>query len=149
MRATVLTILALFYSGSLNAATPIPQKVSFYNDIMPVLAKSGCNAGGCHGNKNGKGGFKLSLRGQDPDIDYDTLTRDLAGRRANLLDPDRSLILLKPTTQIPHEGGVRFRTDSLEYRILRAWIDAGQPRDGATTPRLQKLEVTPSSRVLI
>src|ERR1043165_9617726 len=85
--------------------------VSFRNDVMAVFAKAGRNAGACHGNKNGKGGFKLSLRGQDPDVDYATLTRDLLARRTNPLVPDRSLILLKATAQIPHEGGLRFRTD--------------------------------------
>jgi len=88
---------------------------------MAVLAKAGCNAGTCHGNKNGKGGLKLSLRGQDPEVDYYTLTRDLFALRANAFDPEQSLILLKPTTQIPHEGGVRFKKDSEEYGILRRW----------------------------
>src|SRR3954466_4155755 len=140
MRATVLTILSVVLCSVWSrAATPSPEKVSFYNDIMPVLAKSGCNAGGCHGNKNGKGGFKLSLRGQDPDIDYATLTRDLFARRTNPLDPDRSLILLKPTAQIAHEGGLRFRTDSAEYAILRNWIEAGTPWDSPATPTLTRL----------
>src|SRR5438093_4751623 len=93
-------------------------EVSFANDVMAVLSKAGCNAGACHGNKSGKGGFKLSLRGQDPAADYNTLTRELFGRRTNPTDPDRSLILLKPTTQLPHEGGLRFKPDSLEYQIL-------------------------------
>src|SRR5947209_14926952 len=109
------------------AAPGVP--VSFRNEVMPILSKAGCNAGACHGNKSGKGGFKLSLRGQDPDADHATLTRDLFARRTNPLDPDRSLLLLKATAQLPHEGGQRFKADSLEYRLLRQWIDAGQPRD--------------------
>src|SRR5947209_3238705 len=108
-----------------------PRGVSFRNDVMAVLSKSGCNAGACHGNKNGKGGFKLSLRGQDPDLDYDALTRDLFARRVDPLEPDRSLMLLKPTARIAHEGGQRFRTDSKEYHILRQWIEHGTPRDSA------------------
>ena len=47
-------------------------EVSFRNDVMAVLSRAGCNAGACHGNKNGKGGFKLSLRGQYPEQDFDT-----------------------------------------------------------------------------
>ncbi len=123
-------------------------KVSFKNDVMAVLANSGCNAGACHGNKSGKGGFKLSLRGQDPDADYDALTRDLFARRTNPLDPDQSLMLLKATGRIPHEGGARFTRDSQEYRLIRGWIDAGVPRDPAGTPAMQKLQVTPSGIVL-
>src|SRR5947209_17849142 len=79
--------------------------VSFRNDVMAVLSKAGCSAGTCHGNKNGKGGFKLSLRGQEPDVDYVTLTRDLFARRIDPMEPQQSLILLKPTTQVAHEGG--------------------------------------------
>src|SRR6059036_790697 len=104
-------------------------EVSFRNDVMAVLSKAGCNAGTCHGNKGGKGGFKLSLRGQDPDIDYVTLTRDLFARRINPLEPEQSLILLKPTTQIAHEGGLRFAKGSQEFQILRRWIADGMPND--------------------
>jgi len=126
-----------------------PREVSFRNDVMAVISKAGCNAGACHGNKNGKGGFKLSLRGQDPDLDYEALTRDFFARRVDPLEPDKSLILLKPTTQLAHEGGLRFRIDSLEYRIFRSWIARGTPRDSLTTPAFVRLEVTPAEKVLI
>src|ERR671917_569443 len=70
-----------------NAVAP-----SFRNDVTAVLSKAGCNAGACHGNKSGKGGFKLSLRGQDPDADFQALTRELFGRRVDTFAPDQSLI---------------------------------------------------------
>src|SRR5438045_8032722 len=98
-----------------------PKTVSFRNDVIAVLSKAGCNAGTCHGNKNGKGGFKLSLRGQDPDIDYVTLTRGLFGLRVNAFDAEQSLVLLKPTTQVSHDGGLRFKRASEEYKIVRDW----------------------------
>src|SRR5437667_5027440 len=123
--------------------------VSFRSDVMAVLSKAGCSAGTCHGNKNGKGGLKLSVSGQDPDIDYVTLARDLFGRRMNLLEPEQSLILLKPTAQIAHEGGLRFKQDSNEFEILRRWIAAGMPNDLASAPKLERLTVTPSERVLL
>src|SRR3954468_19549873 len=113
MAARFSVILAVFVCVALGvgargdeAAPPVPT--SFDNDVMAVLSKAGCNAGACHGNKSGKGGFKLSLRGQDPDLDHAALTRDVFARRTNLIDPDQSLILLKPTTAVPHEGGLRF-----------------------------------------
>src|SRR5438093_9447133 len=93
-------------------------EVSFANDVMAVLSKAGCNAGACHGNKSGKGGFKLSLRGQDPAEDYESLTRDLFARRIDPIDPDKSLVLLKPTARLAHEGGKRFGTESPEYDVL-------------------------------
>src|SRR4026207_422696 len=87
---------------------------SFRNDVMAVLSKAGCNQGTCHGNANGKNGFKLSLRGEDPAQDSTALTHDAFGRRVNRMDPSTSLILLKATGQVPHEGGRRFDPDSPE-----------------------------------
>jgi asparagine synthase (glutamine-hydrolysing) len=34
--------------------------------VAPIIAQLGCNSGSCHGAKDGKNGFKLSLRGYDP-----------------------------------------------------------------------------------
>jgi len=129
----------------LNAA---PAPVSFRNDVVPVLSKAGCSAGTCHGNKYGKGGFKISLRSQEADFDLIAVTRDAAGRRVNLMDADHSLLLLKATTQVPHEGGLRFKRESEEYRILRDWIAAGCPDDSEKAPKVQRLEVTPLTQVL-
>src|ERR1700742_4670200 len=83
------------------------EPIFFSRDVMAVLSKAGCNAGSCHGNATGKGGFKLSLRGQDPDLDWLALVRDQSGRRVNLLQPENSLILLKATASLAHEGGQR------------------------------------------
>lgn len=124
------------------------ERVSFERDVMAVLSKAGCNMGACHGNQNGKGGFKLSLRGQDPQADFQTLTRDLLGRRANAIDPDSSLILQKPLMAVAHEGGLRFRRDSLEYQLIRDWLTAGLPADASDAPRLKSLHVDPTSAVL-
>ena len=85
-----------------------PFTWSFRNDVIPVLTKMGCNSGACHGALAGKNGFKLTLRGYDPDVDYDTLTRQSLGRRVSLSEPAQSLMLLKPTMAIPHGGGKRF-----------------------------------------
>jgi hypothetical protein len=123
-------------------------RVSFRNDVMAVLSKAGCNAGTCHGNASGKGGFKLSLRGDYPEEDYLALTRDQSGRRINPLAPEQSLILLKPTTALAHEGGKRFPAGSWEYDTLLCWIAAGAPRDPEDSRRLQSIEVTPLRQVL-
>ncbi len=124
-------------------------EVSFRNDVMAVLSKAGCNAGACHGNQNGKGGFKLSLRGEDPNWDYQALTRDMFARRTNPFDPDKSLILLKSTTRLSHEGGLRFRPDSAQYKLLRRWIVAGATDDLAEAPKLVRLEVAPQEAILL
>ena len=122
--------------------------VSFRNDVMAVLSKAGCNAGTCHGNANGKGGFKLSLRGEDPDRDFQRLTHELSGRRLNIADPDRSLLLRKATMDVAHGGGRRFGADADEYRILREWIAAGAVADPAAAPTLESLAVTPREAVV-
>jgi hypothetical protein len=116
---------------------------------MAVLSKAGCNAGGCHGNATGKGGFKLSLRGQDPDLDWLALTRDQAGRRVNLIAPENSLILLKATANLAHEGGQRFPVDSPEYAILLKWLRGGAPDSGKSAPKLTKLDVQIPGHVVI
>ena len=85
---------------------------SYRIDIAPLLSKAGCNMGACHGNLNGKGGFKLSLRGEDPSFDYQSLTHDQSGRRISRIAPESSLVVLKPTGVVPHEGGLRFSRDS-------------------------------------
>jgi len=115
---------------------------------MAVLSKAGCNSGQCHGNANGKAGFKLSLRGEDPEWDYNALTRDMFGRRTNPEDPDQSLVLLKPLTTLAHEGGQRFKIDSLECQILRDWIADGMPPDPPGAPTLERLEVSPAEKIL-
>lgn len=142
--ALASALIALSMSGQAAAETP-----SYATDVMAVLSKAGCNMGVCHGNQNGKGGFRLSLRGQDPQFDWLVLTREQFARRANPLDPDGSLLLLKPTAQVAHQGGRRFRADSAEYRILRQWIAAGMPADPPSAPTLTRLEVTPLEQVVV
>jgi hypothetical protein len=146
-----LVPLALVFveTGGLCPPLARAQEVSFERDVLPVLSRAGCNAGACHGNLNGKGGFKLSLKGEDPAADLATLTRDMLARRTNPHDPDRSLLLLKPTGAVPHEGGVRFSKLSTEYSVLRKWIASGCVPEPADSPRLAKLEVTPASKILV
>ena len=117
---------------------------SFQHDVMAVLSRAGCNMGTCHSNANGKGGFKLSLRGQNPQVDFHTLTRNLGSRRVNTIRPELSLLLKKATMAIPHQGGKRFDKSSKEYRILRSWISHGLQNDEASTPKLQELIATPA-----
>ena len=124
-------------------------EVSFERDVQPLLSRAGCNAGFCHGNLNGKGGFKLSLKGEDPAADLAALTHDMLARRANSHRPAESLLLLKATGRVPHEGGVRFSPSSPEYQILLSWIARGCPADPPGGPTLSRLEVTPASRIVV
>ena len=129
-------------------ATKAPFEWTFKNDVLPVMTKVGCNQGACHGALAGKGGFKLTLRGYDPDADYDTLTRQSLGRRILLSDPSHSLMLLKPTMAIGHGGGQRFKPDSLEYRVISQWIAQGAPAPKESDPTVIGLEVFPAKATL-
>lgn len=146
-RSFPVLLLAVLIANSTGLGAA--ERVSFERDVMAVLSKSGCNMGACHGNQNGKGGFKLSLRGQAPQGDFLTLTRDLGGRRANSIDPDSSLILQKPSMSVAHEGGLRFRRESVEYQLIRDWLAAGLPADAPQTSQLKSLEVTPAQAELL
>jgi Protein of unknown function (DUF1553)/Protein of unknown function (DUF1549) len=121
---------------------------SFRNHVMPVLTRAGCNSGACHGAAAGKNGLRLTLRGYGPEVDYDVLTRQALGRRINKTSPAHSLFLLKPTGALEHGGGVRFSTDSLEYRVLAEWIGAGAPRPRDDDPTVVKVTALPSSILL-
>ena len=121
--------------------------VDFIRDVNPVMTKLGCNAGTCHGAKDGKYGFKLSLRGYDPIYDVRSLKDDLAGRRLNVASPDDSLMLLKSTAGVPHEGGQRTKLGEKYYEIMRAWIaDGARLELGAT--RVKGIEVFPRNPVV-
>jgi hypothetical protein len=144
-----LALLLLLICRHVSHAADVQPAPSFVSEVMAVLSKAGCNAGTCHGNQNGKGGFKLSLRGQEPAADYLALSRDQFGRRANPLDPEQSLVLLKPSMRLAHEGGLRLKHGSLEYEILRRWIAAGMPPERSDAPRLERIEVQPAQQVLI
>ena len=134
--------LALIPLVSLAAAAA-PAKVSFVKDVEPILNKVGCTQGTCHGSAKGKNGFKLSLRGYDPDFDYRSLIHDLSGRRFNRVDPARSLMLLKPTGQVPHGGGTRFDVGTPYYNTILQWIAEGTEFGDPVAAQIAKLEVQP------
>ena len=111
----------------LRASAADAPKVTFLRDVAPILNKVGCTSGPCHGAAKGKNGFKLSLRGYDPQFDYEALLYDLSGRRFNRADPGRSLMLAKPTQEVAHGGGLRFEIGSDYYKTIYNWIAQGVP----------------------
>lgn len=118
---------------------------SFRSHVGAILSKAGCNSGACHGAAAGKNGFKLTLFGYDPVADYKAIARQDRGRRIDLGDPGRSLVLMKPTGAVPHKGGVRLKTDSLDYRVLAEWIAAGAPPPRDDDAKLARIEVLPDN----
>lgn len=148
---TVITIQASSQSATIpvivkNSTADVP--VSFAREVVPVLTKSGCNQGACHGSQHGRGGFKLSLLGYDPIFDYPQIVQSAEGRRVVPSDPERSILLLKPSLAMEHGGGERFKPRSREYNILKLWLEDGVPAPSAKDPEVTALEVWPTHRVM-
>jgi len=120
--------------------------VDFGTQIIPVLTKAGCNAGSCHGAALGRGGFKLSLWGSNAAVDYQTMVHELEGRRVNLSRPDKSLVLLKPTIAVHHEGGRRLSSKGPGAKLILDWLAAGAPPPA--NRRLRQLSINPQQAVL-
>jgi len=119
--------------------------VEFIGDVMPILARNGCNSTACHGSPVGKGGFKLSLFGYEPAEDFQAIAKLADGKRVDLKKPEQSLLLTKATMSTPHAGGMRFKMDSPEYRLLHAWIKDGAPGIGEFEARVKQVRVFPES----
>ena len=119
---------------------------SFLRDVLPVLSKAGCNAGACHAKPDGQNGFHLSVFSYDPKSDYREIVNEARGRRVFPSAPDESLLLLKPTLAIPHEGGERFEKGSDAYRALAQWIRTGMSYQAPNEPALERIEVLPRQR---
>jgi hypothetical protein len=124
-----------------------PEPISFRHQLIAALNVGGCNQGACHGVPNGRGGFRLSLRGYDPAADYRELTREVLGRRTDRLNPTASLIYLKGLGRVPHEGGKRFGVHSVAARTILAWLKDGLRDDPANLPALQKVEIASGPRL--
>jgi hypothetical protein len=120
-----------------------PRELSFVKDIVPIFTKFGCAGSNCHGSIRGKAGFKLSLFGYEPNLDYQAIVQAADGRRIDRNKPEDSLILKKPTFQVPHGGGVRFEKNSLPYTALLEWVRSGARYDSAGSPTLKELSVYP------
>jgi hypothetical protein len=123
--------------------------VDFTREIVPILTRAGCNQGACHGAQHGRGGFRLSLLGFDPSFDYAQIVQSAEGRRVVLSDAERSILLQKPSLQMEHGGGQRFKVGSREYTYLRRWLEDGAPEPTAKDPEVTALEVWPTRRIMV
>lgn len=110
------------------------EAVDFRTEVMPILTKLGCNAGSCHGAATGRGGFKLSLYGSQPDEDHRAIVRQGKGRRINRTDHAKSLLLRKPGGEMDHGGDQRFDIDDSAGKTISQWI-----KQGASFGRSNKL----------
>lgn len=144
-----LCLFTLGISGPLPKSQAIEPPVSFVNDVVPVMTKSGCNMGVCHAKAGGgQNGFQLSLFGFEPAEDFEHLVLEGRGRRLSLVSPDQSLLLMKASGQIKHGGGVRLAKSSKGYEQIRDWIAQGASIDSPSSPKLVRLEIEPNKATL-
>ncbi|MDE0086371.1 MAG: DUF1549 domain-containing protein, partial [Candidatus Poribacteria bacterium] len=148
----VYQIISLANNDQTNIAalkqniTKSSNLVDFENDLIPIFTKFGCNAGACHGSAAGRGEFKLSLFGGNPQSDYEAIVRQLAGRRINLMHPEQSLVILKPTAQTSHGGGQVLPENGEAARLLYSWIQQGALYE--TLRQLERVEISPQKQVI-
>ncbi len=136
-------------SSEVTVASPDEARpISFHLDVMPVLTRTGCNTGSCHGAARGKDGFRLSLFGFDPVGDHERITREIGIRRINLARPEQSLIYLKGIGGVPHSGGKRMEPASEYAETLLAWLEADAKLDEGEPPTCTQVELFPPEAVL-
>lgn len=146
MRTLLQSLALLLAVASLGRAEDSPgNAVDFRNDLIPLFTKHGCNAGTCHGAAIGRGGFKLSLYGGDPQSDFEAIARQINGRRVNLVNPDESLIFLKPAEHVEHGGGAVFDDEGHSAQLLIDWIKQGAGNESLRD--LSSVEITPKKHV--
>jgi hypothetical protein len=145
---TTLIVCATMLVGNTLACADQSSQIRFTTDVVPVLTKLGCNSGGCHGKATGQNGFKLSLLGFEPEVDYQAIVKESRGRRILPGAPGRSLVLVKATNEKPHGGGQRTSVGSEEYEILRRWIADGMIRPAADDPVVERITTSPREQVM-
>lgn len=130
------------------SGTTEPDRPTFERDVMPLLSRAGCNAGACHGKARGQNGFQLSILAFDADSDFAAIALEARGRRVFPAAPEQSLLLLKGTAKLSHGGGRRLDPDSEAMATVVRWIELGMPRTPREAPRLDRISVVPSDRLM-
>ena len=111
----------LLISCAITAMAAHGQQVSFSERVYPVLEKAGCRA--CHNPEGVASPTRLHFPEQDvPATRVNAFGKSLV-ELVDRDDPEKSLLLLKPTARVSHAGGERISKSSPEEATLRAWID--------------------------
>ncbi len=161
MQSTQRTLIVLLLAMTTNSAAfgdddgrpvinsaALSSPPSFQQDVLPILTRYGCNQGACHGKLAGQNGFRMSLRGYAADWDFDSITREFFGRRIDRADPSNSILLTKPSGQVPHSGGRLFDPGSPAHLVLADWIKAGTPGIIKAEPGVESLAIMPQGRTM-
>jgi len=148
------TITASYKGATLTRRVKVSRTgevipISFPNEVVPIFTRHGCNGGGCHGKAEGQNGFRLSLLGYEPEDDHEYLVQEARGRRIFRASPQHSLLLLKGSGELPHQGGSRLGRDSDDYRTIDRWIRQGLPYSPENDPTVKRIAVEPQERLTL
>ncbi|MSR52999.1 MAG: DUF1553 domain-containing protein [Gemmataceae bacterium] len=147
IKNAVAAFVVILVMGSCALAQPNQSQQVFFNtDVVPILTKLGCNGGGCHGKATGQNGFRLSLFGYEPDLDYEAIVQEARGRRIFAAAPSRSMLLLKASGILAHGGGKRVEPGSEDWLTLSRWIEDGARPALSMDPVLTRVSVSPDRR---
>src|SRR5216117_3598688 len=158
----ILTSVTLPAHATEENGAEKPRPFTFARAIEGILTMRGCNDATCHGGVKGRGGFKLSVYGLYPREDYKWIVEGGTFRvlttednpkysRVDLKQPEKSLLLLKPTFSVPHGGGLRFQVGSADYEMILNWVRSGAPYGDEAEKqgvRVERAEVSPREVVL-
>ena len=142
-RVNVLVLVAIpLASAQDNARDPL----FFGSKVYPVMEAAQCRS--CHSVDGVASGTRLHF--PEPDAAPERIQAfglslaDLIDRS----DPEKSLLLNKPTKRVPHTGGERIKPGSGEDKTLSAWTHylAEVPADTVTAARLKLNEAVAGSR---
>ena len=145
---SVTTLLSMSLYVCLCTSLTAESRVSFTNDVMPILSKFSCDSGGCHGKATGQNGFRLSLFGGDPMDSYRSIVLQAKGRRVFPAAADKSLLLRKASGVTAHGGGRRMDETSEAYQTLKGWIEQGLARPSDQDAVLERIQWSPRQVVL-
>jgi Protein of unknown function (DUF1549)/Protein of unknown function (DUF1553) len=148
--AVLLAATAVPSSGG-DVIAPINQRFKsanakevpdFRSHLIPMMGKLGCNGRACHGSFQGRGGFRLSLFGYDFKADHEAMTKG-EKPRVNLAKPDESLVIRKPSSDLIHEGGQRYKKGSWEHHVFKRWVEGGAKGAAENHADFLGLDITP------
>src|SRR2546428_13104223 len=131
--------LAVVMAAALAAQAPT---ISFTRTLYPIFENAQCR--GCHTDDGVASATRLHFpepNASPEEIDAFGITLAALVDRA---DPDRSLLINKPTNRVRHTGGVRIQPGSFDEEALREWVRylTGVSEDKVTAARERLAAVT-------
>jgi hypothetical protein len=97
------------------------QPLVFRDQVYPVLEKAGCRS--CHNPEGVASPTRLHFPEKNVSAARINAFGDSLVELVDRNDPEKSLLLLKPTLRVGHAGGEKITKASPEEATLRAWVE--------------------------